>query len=142
MSLPAPVKIVLATLEPVTVSAVAKALASRFSKFVTATVSPDVWSVPATTAKFTAAMVDPALTTSVSEPRPPSTEASVPWIVTISAPAPALMTSAPPLPSIVSAPLPPVRMFAADEPRIVTPVETALALTLVKLATAVESPND
>ena len=39
-------------------------------------------------------------------------------------------------------PLPPVMMFAADEPRIVTPVETALALTLVKLATEVESPTD
>ena len=44
---------VLATHEPVTASAVVTALASRFSKFLTETASPDVWSAPAATAKLT-----------------------------------------------------------------------------------------
>ena len=49
------------------------------------------------------------------------------------------MVSAPPPPSIVSAPLPPMMMLAAVEPRIDTPVDTVLALTLTKFATCVES---
>ena len=54
VSLPEPVVIVFAKAEPVTTTAVVKALASRFSKLVTLTVSPVVWSEPDATAKLTA----------------------------------------------------------------------------------------
>jgi len=58
--------------EPVTLSAVVIALAFRFSKFLTATESPAVWSTPAATAKLTDVTGAPAPSTSVSEPEPPS----------------------------------------------------------------------
>ena len=50
---------VLAPDEPVTVTAVVSALPSRFSKFVTLTLSPEVWSTPAATAKSTSETVEP-----------------------------------------------------------------------------------
>jgi hypothetical protein len=64
--------------EPVTVSAVAAIEAFRFSKFATLTVSPDVWSEPAATAKLTAVTPPVAASTRVSFPEPPSIELSVP----------------------------------------------------------------
>ena len=64
--------------EPVTVSALVRIEASRFSKFATLTVSPTVWSDPAETAKSTAVMPPAAASTSVSVPVPPSIEVSVP----------------------------------------------------------------
>ena len=78
MSLPEPVVIVLAKADPVTTSAVVSALASRFSKLVTLTLSPVVWSEPAATAKLTALKVEPAATISVSVPVLPSIETSEP----------------------------------------------------------------
>ncbi len=78
VSLPEPVVITLAELDPVTVNAVESALASRFSKLVTPTTSPVVWSVPAATARLTAVVPPDTAMTSVSEPVPPSIEASVP----------------------------------------------------------------
>ena len=77
-SLPEPVVMVLADDEPVTASAEFRAEPSRFSKFVTLTLSPVVWSVPAPTEKFTAVVPPAAASTSVSPPLPPSIEVSVP----------------------------------------------------------------
>ena len=54
--------------EPVTVNAVVATEALRFSKFVTTTLSPVVWSVPAATEKFTAVMPPSAARMSVSVP--------------------------------------------------------------------------
>ena len=68
MSSPDPVVMMLAEDEPVTVSAVVIALALRFSKFMTLTESPAVWSTPAATAKLTAVTLAPAMSTNVSEP--------------------------------------------------------------------------
>ncbi len=78
MSLPDPVVMTLALDEPVTVSAVATTEALRFSKFVTLTVSPAVWSAPAVTEKSTAVTPPDAARTRVSFPVPPSIEVSVP----------------------------------------------------------------
>ena len=78
VSLPEPVVIVFAKAEPVTTTAVVKALASRFSKLVTLTVSPVVWSEPAATAKLTALRLAPAATISVSVPVLPSIDISEP----------------------------------------------------------------
>ena len=64
--------------EPRMVRPVARMLASRFSKFVTETVSPLVWSDPAGMEKSTAVMPPGAMSTSVSLPVPPLMEVSVP----------------------------------------------------------------
>ena len=77
-SLPVPVVRILADVEPVTVSAVPSALASRFSKFATSTLSPAVWSAPAATEKLTAVTAAPAPTNNVSLPTPPSIDVSAP----------------------------------------------------------------
>ena len=69
---------ILAKGEPVTVKAVLNALASRFSKLVTLTASPVVWSVPAPTAKFTAVVPPETDRISVSVPVPPSIDVSEP----------------------------------------------------------------
>ena len=129
---------------PVTLKAEARALASRFSKFATATVSPTVWSEPADTPKFTAVMPPETVRTSVSLPAPPSIEASPPRNNTVSLPAPAAITSAPPLPSIVSAPAPPVIAFAPVEPVIVAAwVDVSPeASAFWKPVTVVRSPAD
>jgi hypothetical protein len=141
MSLPEPVVITLAAVEPVTVNAAVMADASRFSKFATLAESPMVWSAPAATAKLTAVRVAPLATINVSVPEPPSIEVSVPWKTTESLPAPALMTSEPPSPSMVSLPEPPMMVFAPTEPTIVTPEESADASTFWKLETATASPD-
>src|SRR5262249_18863568 len=96
VSSPGPVVMVLADAEPVTDSAVVIALAFRFSKFLTRTESPEVWSTPAATAKLTAVTVALAPSTSVSEPEPPSIEVSAPRSMTVSSPHAALITSQPP----------------------------------------------
>ena len=61
-----------ADVDPVTVRFDESALASRFSKRVTLTVSPTVWSALAATAKFTWVMPPDTASTSVSTPAPPS----------------------------------------------------------------------
>ena len=78
LSLPAPVVMLLANTEPVTESAEPTAVASRFSKFVTLTVSPVVWSTLVATAKLTAVVPPEAASTSVSMPVLPSIVLSVP----------------------------------------------------------------
>ena len=78
VSLPEPVTMVFADVEPITFKPVVKTLASRFSKCVTLTASPMVWSALGATAKSTVVMPPDAASTRVSDPLPPSIEISVP----------------------------------------------------------------
>jgi len=78
VSLPAPVVITFALDEPVTASAVATTDASRFSKFLTLTVSPVVWSEPAATEKSTAVIPPDAARIRVSVPVAAVDRGSVP----------------------------------------------------------------
>jgi hypothetical protein len=64
--------------EPVTVKVELRLDASMFSKFVTLTLSPVVWSDPAATARLMAVTPPAAARTRVSAPVPPSIEVSVP----------------------------------------------------------------
>ena len=140
VSLPAPVVMMLAADDPMTVRPEVTTDASRFSKFLMSEESPVVWSAPAATEKSTAPTVAPLAITSVSAPAPPSIAVSVPWNVTVSLPLPALIVSAPPAPSIVSLPLPPVMVFAPAEPVIEMPDDSADASTFWKLVTETASP--
>ena len=75
---PEPVVITLAALEPVMLRPVVSALALRFSKLVTATLSPVVWSVPAATERLTAVVPPEASMISVALPVPPEIALSEP----------------------------------------------------------------
>ena len=78
VSAPAPVVMMFAPLEPVTLRAVVKTLALIFSKLATSTESPVVWSTPGATERLIAVVPPEASKIRLFMPAPPSSETSDP----------------------------------------------------------------